>query len=203
MALTLVTAATIPLLTTAEAKLHLRVSQSAEDTLIDALVTAATQEAEHIMQRAILTQTWRLTFDNWPDWSKAPDALPSLGIVCLPLGKIASITSLKYADPTTGTMTTLTSGTDFDADLTSDFQGRLYPGYNKTWPAVRIKLSAIECIFVAGWTAANLVPTLIKQWVLLRVAALYENRAAWTEGKAIQRNEFIDRLLDRYTLPTL
>jgi hypothetical protein len=34
----------------------------------------------------------------------------------------------------------------------------------------------------------------------MRIAALFDNRAAWTSGEAIFRNQFVDRLLDRWSV---
>ena len=51
--------------------------------------------------------------------------------------------------------------------------------------------------------AAGLVPASVKQWVLMRVGAYYDNRDAWTSGKPIERNAFVDRLLDRWKVPSL
>lgn len=195
MSLTLITPPTAAALTTAEAKLHVRVSGSAEDLLIDAMIAAATQEAEHLMQRAILPQTWRLTLDEWPCGASQ--------IVHLPMGKVTAVSSVRYAAADTGTMTPLTFATDYQADLSSDLTARLLPAYGKTWPATRLQLAAVEVTFVAGWPDAASVPPLIKSWLLLRVGALYENRQAWTEGRSINRNGFVDGLLDRYRRVTL
>ena len=101
----------------------------------------------------------------------------------------------------TGTTTNL-PGTEWMLDNSSDYIGRLVPAYGKTWPATRLQIAAVNITFTAGWPSADQVPQLIRSWLLLRIGALYENREAWTIGKAIERNPHIDRLLDRYTLIT-
>ena len=62
----LVTAPAAEPLTLAEAKLHLRVDDTADDALIGALITAARQHAEHDTRRALVTQTWKLALDASP-----------------------------------------------------------------------------------------------------------------------------------------
>lgn len=48
-------------------KLGLRIEQDEEDDLIDALIAAATDDAENRLHRAILPQTWRLSLDRLSD----------------------------------------------------------------------------------------------------------------------------------------
>lgn len=46
----------LPAVTLVAAKLHLRVDHDSEDALIETLILAATQAAEHELQRALLTR---------------------------------------------------------------------------------------------------------------------------------------------------
>ena len=86
----------------------------------------------------------------------------------------------------------------------SDYSARLVPAYGTTWPATRAMPEAVRIAFVTGYADAASVPELIKAWIKLRLGALYEHRQAWTSGTkaAIERNPFVDRLLDRYVVPT-
>lgn len=195
MALTLVQAPSEAAIDLAEAKLHLRVTSTAEDTLITALIESATQDCEHLTQRAILAQDWRLTLDQWPSLTGAGC------VVQLPRGRVSTVKTITYVDAATGTNITL-PGTEWMLDNSSDYIGRLVPAYGKTWPATRLQIASVAITFTAGWSSAAQVPQLIRSWLLLRIGALYENREAWTLGKAIEHNPHIDRLLDRYTLLT-
>jgi uncharacterized phiE125 gp8 family phage protein len=172
--------------TLAEAKLHLRVDVVDDDTLITALITAATDQAHHMVNRAIMTQTWTLTLDSFPD---------AIELTRMP---VQSVTSVKYVD-TNGVQQTLSSSL-YSVDLADDFgYGYIVPAYNTTWPDTRDQVNAVEVVYVAGYASAAAVPQLIKTWILLRIASLYENRAAWTMGRdVINENPAVDRLLDRY-----
>lgn len=174
-----------------EAKLHLRVVGTSEDALISALIVAATEDAEGLMQRAVLPQVWRLTLDAWPCWS-----------VRIPLGNVTSVQAVRIVAPDTGALTLLDSAS-YQFDGASDGAARLAPAYGTAWPAVRCQMAAIQIDLAAGWASAAAVPEIVKAWIKLRLGALYENRQQWTEGRPIQSNDFIDRLLDRYRIVTL
>ena len=180
----LLTPPTLAVLTLAEAKLHLRVENSAEDTLITALVAAATQDAEHLMQRAILPQQWRHTMDAWPQLE-----------VRLPRPLITAVDSISYTD-SAGAVQALAPASCILA--ATDLGARLQPAYGTWWPSARYQPGAIVITYTAGWPTAEAVPELVRAWIKLRLGALYDNRNAWTQGVAIERNGHIDFLLDRW-----
>ena len=55
------------LITTAEAKTHLRVTHSAEDTYIDSLIIAATEMAENYVGGNFINHNYDLFMENWND----------------------------------------------------------------------------------------------------------------------------------------
>lgn len=196
--LALVTPGGLPV-TLAEAKAQLRVTVSAEDALITTMIEAATQDAEHLMQRGILPQQWRLTLDAFlppaPDW---PMALVVSNVIKLCRPTVTAVNSIKYID-ITGTQITL-AGSEYQVDLSSDLQARVAPAYGKVWPTTRTQMAAVEILFTCGYADAASVPGSIKAWIKLRVGALYENREAWTLHRPIERNVFLDYMLDRYSV---
>lgn len=74
-------------LTRAEAKAFLRIDHDAEDTLVDALVTAARRFVEAETGRILIDQTWRFFLDRWP----------LRGIVPAPLAPVREILSATVA----------------------------------------------------------------------------------------------------------
>ena len=73
--------------TLAEAKLHLRVDTVDDDARITELITTARQQAELILKRSLLPQTWEKTLD----------AFPSSDIELL-YPSVIAIESIKYQD---------------------------------------------------------------------------------------------------------
>lgn len=61
--------------TLAEAKLHARVETAADDTLISAMISAAREEAEHILGRALITQTWEMVLPAFADNMELPHSI--------------------------------------------------------------------------------------------------------------------------------
>ncbi|MDP3650899.1 MAG: head-tail connector protein [Rhodoferax sp.] len=187
MALKLITAATALAVSVVEAKLHLRVDGTDEDTLISDHITTATELAEQATGRAIMPQTWELALNAFPTLSLQITRVPA-----------ASVTTLKYVD-SAGALQTLDSGL-YILDNADDY-GHAYviPVYAGTWPATRDQVNAVALRYVAGYANAAAVPQSIKAWIKLMVGALYENRESETVGNggAITLG-FADRLLDRY-----
>jgi uncharacterized phiE125 gp8 family phage protein len=135
------------------------------DIYIAALITAAREYCESYQNRAYITQTWELCLPDFP-YNK----------IKIPLGKLQSITSIKYKD-STGTEKTLTNNTDYIYS-TKGIIGIVVPAYGKTYPSfVPYPLDAVTIKFVCGYgdTAAS-VPAKIKQAMNLLISHWHENR---------------------------
>jgi uncharacterized phiE125 gp8 family phage protein len=163
MALKLITPPSTYPVTLAEAKLHCRVDIADDDALITAFITAATETAEQKTGRAIMSQTWELTLDAFPD---------TLELTRVP---VQSITSVKYYD-TAGVQQTV-SNTLYALDATDDFGfAHISPVYAGVWPTTRDQINAVAVRYVAGYADAASVPQSIKNWILLMVSTMYEPR---------------------------
>lgn len=147
----------------AEAKAHLRVTSSSDDTLITALVQSATDHLDGwsgILGRALVTQSWRIDFD----WFSSRR-------IRIPLVPVQSITSLAYWD-TANADQTFNSG---NYALYRDDQGSFVDlGQGFSWPSVYRRSDAIRLTFVAGYGNAASVPYPIKQALLLMVQEMYQ-----------------------------
>src|SRR4051812_29302135 len=80
--------------TLSETKLYLRVDSTAEDSLITDLIVAARMSAEQWLKSSLITQSWKLVYNDYLD-----DA------VILPMGPVASITSVIIVNRDTSTQT--------------------------------------------------------------------------------------------------
>ncbi len=163
IALDIVTQPTVEPLTTAEAKSHLRIDSSTEDTLIAAYVTAARAYYEEATWRALVTQTWALRLEQWPDGE----------CLLLPRPPLQSVTSIAYTD-SDGQAQTMSSS---DYVVYAQDPGRIWLGYNKTWPTATLRPGpSITITFVAGYGLAAAVPEIDKQAIRLIIGHFYENR---------------------------
>ncbi|MHC4877581.1 MAG: head-tail connector protein [Planctomycetota bacterium] len=150
-------------LTTAEAKLHLRVTHSEEDTYIDGLIKAARQYVERKAWLSLITQTLTLTLREFPRGS-APIFLP-----CAP---VQSVTSISYVD-TAGDPQTLTT---HQTDLAIS-PPQIVPAYSESWPATRKQPAAVTVVYQAGFgAAATDVPQTVRQAMLLLIGDWYHYR---------------------------
>jgi len=175
-------------LTLEDAKAHLRVDGDAEDVLITALIRAAREQVEHETGRAMMTQTWDVSFDAWP----AED------VVELPVPPVQSISSVSYVDGSGTTQTWSSAQWSLDA---SGIESRLVLGYGLTWPVARDQRNAITVRCVCGYSSAEAVPQALKQWMLLAIARMFELREPVVVGQAATELGFVDRLLDPYRVP--
>jgi uncharacterized phiE125 gp8 family phage protein len=176
----LVTAPAVEPVALATAKLHLRVTHTAEDDLITALITAARLRCESHIGRSYVTTTWDYVLDDFPRFTErnipvrtAPDR------ITLPRAKVLSVTSVKYYDMS-GTLTTLVEGTDYDVQLGEP--GCVYPHPYNIWPTPRSQPGAVTVRFTAGYgPLATDVPKTDVAAILLLVEHLYRNRGAVTD----------------------
>jgi uncharacterized phiE125 gp8 family phage protein len=188
MTLKLITAPATEPLTVSEAKLHLRVDHSTDDAVITAMITAAREQAEHALQRALMPQTWETVLDGFP-----ADSIIVLGLV-----PVASVTSVKYLDTAGAEQTVSAANYSLDAETVP---GRILPDAGYTWPSTQDDtLNTVRARFVAGYANAAAVPAGIKAWMLLQIGALYRNREAFAAGITVAElpGGFVDRLLDPY-----
>lgn len=149
-------------ITLAEAKLHLRVTSSAEDALLTDLIQAAREYCEMVSKRSFVTRTYDL----------ALDAFPCCGYIKLPAPPVQSITSVTYVDSTGATQTM--SSDDY---YLANPEGNLVLGYGKSWPSAILRpQNAITVRYVAGYGAASAVPAWVKHAIKLMVGHWYMNR---------------------------
>ena len=151
-------------ITTAEAKAHLRVDFSDEDTYIDTLIATAREYCEAYCNRVFITQTWIQEEDVFTNPIK------------LKINKVASLTSLKYYDTNDSQQTLTDNSANFQKDFNSDV-AKIYEGTTNAFPNISTSvINPIEITYVCGYGDASDVPSDIKHAIKLMVAHLYENR---------------------------
>jgi uncharacterized phiE125 gp8 family phage protein len=162
------------LISTSDMKLFLRVDQSTEDTLIDAMITAAIKTAEKQMNCDLLNAT----YENCRD-SIHQD-------LTLRRGPYSSLTKIEYM--VDGSYVLLAS-TEYDLAQGGIF-GKI-DGIDLSESDYDIHPEAIKITFVAGYgTTAADIPADIIMAIKTHVGYLYENR-----GDCVDINEFENMLL--------
>lgn len=192
MTLKLITAPTSEPVTVTDAKAHLNVIGSDQDTLITAYTAAARQHLDGrdgILGRALMPQTWELVLDAFP-----------CGAVRIPLPPLQSVTSIKYLDAAGVEQTLSTSAYAVDADGEPGWVSPV-----STWPQTFPTINAVRIRFVAGYADETAVPKGLWAAILLMVGDLYENREAVTGDAraAYVDNPTVDRLIAPYRMLTL
>ena len=157
------TAAATDPVTLAEAKEHLRIDGTDDDTWLTNNITAATNIAQKFANRQFVTATY--------DWFLPGFCWDELRV---PMPPLQSVTSITYVDSAGTTQTLATSVYQVDANREP---GRITPAYGQYWPSWRVDTyNAVTVRFVAGYGAASAVPKEVKTAILLWLGELYENR---------------------------
>lgn len=165
--------------TLTEAKAHLGVTISDDDTRITALIVAARETAENYTQRSFITQTWVAKLD----------AFPNGDIIELPKGPIQSITSVQYVDEDGDTQTF----TEYTLDAAAE---RIFLNYDEDWPDTRDIENAVTITYVTGYGVAAAVPESIKSALKLKVECLYDRP---DEAYAKALNGAADTILGQFS----
>jgi uncharacterized phiE125 gp8 family phage protein len=171
MALVLTSGPAVEPVTLTEAKTHLRIDGSAEDTLVGSLIITSRLHVEAALGLALITQGWSYFIDDWPPGRE----------LALPLRPVQGITAVRlYADDeslqTLSADTYLLDGAGAPA--------RLVRRGNSAWPKPNRAANGIEIAIVAGYgNAVADVPAPI-QAILLLIAHWYEHREPVEIGAA-------------------
>jgi uncharacterized phiE125 gp8 family phage protein len=152
-------------ITLEEAKLHLRVTNTEEDNLIKSLITVARQRCESVTNRALVSTTFELIMDSFPEK------------IVLPMPPTESITWIKYTDYE-GTEEEMP---EEDYIFYNSEPAVIVPAYGKDWPSFNpYPKGAVKVRYVAGYKSSEdpgfILPEVIKEAMLLIIGIFYENR---------------------------
>jgi uncharacterized phiE125 gp8 family phage protein len=190
MALKLTTAPAEEPITRANAKVKLGIASAdtASDTQLDWMIPAARRWVEQRTGRALITQTWQLYLDSFSN------------VISLPLGKVQSITHVKYTAQD-GNVTTMNVA-DYQSDLISE-PARLMPSYAaSTWPTPRENtFNAVEVQYVVGYGLTAAIPADIIEALYRIVGHWINNQSALESGTTITRVPFaVEQMLTPYII---
>lgn len=164
-----------------------------DDTLnprILQLVSAARRAAEEATNRALAPQTWDVVADAFPPCA-------STGIR-LPAPPVAELLQASYVDPNGAPQPLASSAVLLDADSEP---GWLFPAPGTTWPATRSQPNAVRLQVACGYPLGQL-PEPIREWILLHVAAWFENPGAVGDTRLVTM-PYVHQLLQPFRVITL
>ena len=150
-----------------EAKLHLRVDHTDDETLIEnIIIPAASRYCEAYTARQFVTGTFVLTMDAFPD------------VFYMPKPSLLTVTSITYLD-SAGDSQPLSTDV-YTVDI-ARVKGRIVRAFAQVWPVTQAAINAVTVTFTAGFGAAGAVPDQAKSAILMYCSDLYEHRSSGTE----------------------
>jgi uncharacterized phiE125 gp8 family phage protein len=183
--------------TTAEAKTHLNVSGSSQDTYIDTLIKSARIQVENYLNRKLITQSWKVYYNCWSHVLPIP--FGNLQIAGASPGPASPV--VKYYDGA-GSQQTLTESTYYWVVTTED-PGKIVRKYDANYPVLQDgRPDAIEIAFTCGYgTTAASVPEPIKHAMKLLITNFYEHRGDVVVGTNVGKiPDYITDLIHSYKL---
>ncbi|MFH1158057.1 MAG: head-tail connector protein [Pseudomonadota bacterium] len=170
-------------LTLAEIKTFLRIDYSNDDVLVTDLISSARQLCESATGRSLITRSYSLFLDLWPDASitewwdgvrEGADVGDKMRRLPLPKPPLLSVTLIKVfaADNTSADFPSVNYYVD-----TAGIPGRIVLTQGAAAPSPGRAANGIEIQFTAGYgAAAQNVPALLRQGMKQVIAHLYEHR---------------------------
>ena len=135
-----------------EAKLHLKVDITTDDTLITNLIVAATQVSEEYTNRFFIDTVVNQTCSDFKELSE------------LFKSKVSVVTHVKYYDTDNAQQTWASSNYVVNNEYEPCQINLVVDG---SFPNIADRIDAIECRYTVGYGAASDVPDVIKQAILL------------------------------------
>jgi len=188
--LSLVTAATTLPVTLEEARkqVEVGVETGVHDEFLERLIATATKYVETYTGRQLINATYDLYADVLPCGNRPLE---------VPISPLSSVTSIKYADPSTGTLTTWSSSNYIVS--ASREPGRITPAFGIVWPAFRYVPDAVVVRVVVGYgsTPAS-VPDPLRHAILLLVGDWFLNREDNAQGQTGTIPNGVRSILDQW-----
>jgi uncharacterized phiE125 gp8 family phage protein len=168
-----------------EAKSHLKVDTTADDTYITSIIKAATQLSEEYTNRFFIDTVIEQYASNFAD------------LQTLFKSKVSAVAYVKYYDSDNSLQTL--SATVYDTQLNYE-PSQIQLANNQNFPSITKRNDAVVARYTVGYgSAASDVPEIIKQAILLTIGNFYQNRASVITGKtATELPMNVKWLLDTY-----
>lgn len=198
MRFSLVTAPTVEPLTLQEVKDFLRITTEDEDELLTGLIASAREAFEHLTGRQLLTATWDLHLDRFPQFSWEP--------LVIPKAPVQSVTSVTYVDGSGVSQTW--SNTLYDVTTYSGpwaQPGILAPTPEEDYPDTRRVPNAVTVRFVAGYGGTLTdIPEDVRAGLKVLIAQSFEHREAVVVGQTVSEMPWgVRGIIGRFRIPVM
>ena len=180
-----ITAATSYPVSLTEAKSHLKVDTTADDTYITSIIKAATQLSEEYTNRFFIDTVIEQTCSDFAQ------------LQTLFKSKVSAVAHVKYYDSDNSLQTL--SATIYDTQLKYE-PSQIQLADDKSFPEITKRNDAVVARYTVGYGAsASDVPEIIKQAILLTIGNFYQNRNSVVIGRiATELPMNVKWLLDTY-----
>jgi len=207
---TITTAPSFEPISTAQAKSHLRIFHSLDDTYLAAssvgstsVITTARQMIENYCGIAIPNTTFTSVYDSFPantsiNNSNGEVFNGSSYEIALPRSPLVSVTSVTYVDAADTTQT-LSASTDYTVKSYNGI-GRIQLLNGKSWPSlVEGGAGVVTVVYVAGHgSSATAIPIALKHAILMQCSTLYDYRSTLSPGQQFEVPHTITALIAQY-----
>ena len=168
-----------------EAKSHLKVDTTADDTYITSIIKAATQLSEEYTNRFFIDTVIDQTCSDFAQ------------LQTLFKSKVSAVAHVKYYDSDNSLQTL--SATVYDTQLNYE-PSQIQLAENQSFPTITKRNDAVVARYTVGYgSAASDVPEIIKQAILLTIGNFYQNRNSVVIGRiATELPMNVKWLLDTY-----
>ena len=168
-----------------EAKSHLKVDTTADDTYIESIIKAATQLSEEYTNRFFIDTVIEQYASSFAE------------LQTLFKSKVSVISFVKYYDSDNSLQTL--SDTIYDAQVRYE-PSQIQLADGQSFPSITKRNDAVRVRYTVGYgSAASDVPEIIKQAILLTIGNFYENRNSVVVGRiATELPMNVKWLLDTY-----
>lgn len=158
-----------------EAKVHLRLEESLDDSYVSTLIEAARSYVEKTCERALVRTTVELTTAAPETWGAV---VRLVGGALQSTADVLSVTYLDTAD-VVQTLPLADVAVVLGGDATPSL---LLPAYGVSWPLMSERPDALRVQYRVGWATAAEVPAPLRHAVLLMLSQLYEHRTPEVTG---------------------
>ena len=167
-----------------EAKSHLKVDTSADDTYIESIIKAATQLSEEYTNRFFIDTVIEQYASSFAE------------LQTLFKSKVSAVAHVKYYDSDNSLQTL--SASVYDTQLNYE-PSQIQLADGQSFPTITKRNDAVVARYTVGYGTASDVPEIIKQAILLTIGNFYQNRNSVVIGRiATELPMNVKWLLDTY-----